>query len=65
MHARHFYPGELTLIAGEPIDTTGMHLREIDDLTEKLKQTIAGLLHKCTEDVFSSELTGLEDVQAE
>lgn len=44
IHTRHFYPGELKLTAGEPIDTTGMTLRQTDELTERLKRSIQELL---------------------
>jgi 1-acyl-sn-glycerol-3-phosphate acyltransferase len=43
IHTRHFFPGELTLTAGEPIETTGMTVRQTDDLTEKLRLAIQGL----------------------
>ena len=40
IHTRHFYPGELTLVVGEPILTTGMHLRQANELTERLRAAI-------------------------
>ena len=40
IHTRHLYPGELTLTAGEAIDTTGMTIRQTDELTERLKAAI-------------------------
>jgi len=43
IHARHFYPGELTVTAGEPINTTGMTIRQTDELTERLRTAIAEL----------------------
>jgi 1-acyl-sn-glycerol-3-phosphate acyltransferase len=43
MHTRHLYPGELTLTAGEPIDTTGMTVRQTDELTERLRAAIQAL----------------------
>jgi 1-acyl-sn-glycerol-3-phosphate acyltransferase len=43
IHTRHLYPGELTLIAGEAIDTTGMTIRQTDELTEKLRTAIRDL----------------------
>jgi len=46
IHARHFYPGKLVLAAGEPIATAGMHLRQADELTERLKTAIAALREK-------------------
>lgn len=43
IHTRHFYPGKLVLTAGEPIQTTGMHLRQAEELTESLKAAIEAL----------------------
>jgi 1-acyl-sn-glycerol-3-phosphate acyltransferase len=43
IHTRHLYPGELTLTAGEAIDTTGMTIRQTDELTEKLRVAIQKL----------------------
>jgi 1-acyl-sn-glycerol-3-phosphate acyltransferase len=40
IHTRHFYPGELSLTVGEPIDTTGLHMRQAEELTERLKAAI-------------------------
>jgi 1-acyl-sn-glycerol-3-phosphate acyltransferase len=44
MHTRHFYPGELVLTVGEPIETRGMSIRQADELTERLRSTIAGMI---------------------
>lgn len=43
IHTRHLYPCELTLTAGEPIDTTGMTIRQTDELTERLRAAIQEL----------------------
>jgi 1-acyl-sn-glycerol-3-phosphate acyltransferase len=43
IHTRHFYPGPLTLRVGEPIETTGMNLRQTDDLTARLRTAIESL----------------------
>lgn len=43
IHTRHLYSGELKLRAGEPIDTTGMTIRQTDELTEKLKAAILAM----------------------
>jgi 1-acyl-sn-glycerol-3-phosphate acyltransferase len=43
MHTRHLYPGKLTLIAGEPIETAGMTIRDTDNLTLRLRETIEAL----------------------
>jgi 1-acyl-sn-glycerol-3-phosphate acyltransferase len=43
IHTRHLYPGELTLTAGESITTTGMTIRQTDELTERLRLAIQKL----------------------
>ena len=40
MHTRHFYPGEITLMVGEPISTTGMTLRQVEELNSRLREII-------------------------
>jgi 1-acyl-sn-glycerol-3-phosphate acyltransferase len=40
IHTRHFYPGEITLTVGEPISTTGMTLRQVEELNGRLRETI-------------------------
>jgi len=40
IHTHHFYPGELTLSVGEPIETAGMNMRQTEELTERLKASI-------------------------
>ena len=43
MHTRHFYPRELALVAGAPIETKGMTLRQADELTGQLRTAIEEL----------------------
>jgi 1-acyl-sn-glycerol-3-phosphate acyltransferase len=43
IHTRHLYPGPVTLSVGEPIDTHGMSVRQVDELTEHLRDTIQSL----------------------
>jgi 1-acyl-sn-glycerol-3-phosphate acyltransferase len=43
IHTHHFYPGELTVSVGEPIQTTGMSLRQAEELTETLRNAIEGM----------------------
>jgi 1-acyl-sn-glycerol-3-phosphate acyltransferase len=40
IHTHHFFPGELSLTVGEPIETKGMTLRQADSLTAQLRETI-------------------------
>jgi 1-acyl-sn-glycerol-3-phosphate acyltransferase len=44
IHTHHFYPGELRLSVGEPIDTKGMTARQTEELTARLRAAIAGLM---------------------
>lgn len=44
MHTRHFYPGELTLNVGEPIETAGLTLRQADELTAQLRTAIERMI---------------------
>jgi 1-acyl-sn-glycerol-3-phosphate acyltransferase len=44
IHTHHFYPGELTLSVGEPIETRGMTVRQTEELTARLRAAIVGML---------------------
>lgn len=44
IHTRHFYPSKLTLSVGEPIQTKGMSVRQIDQLTAQLRDAIGSML---------------------
>jgi 1-acyl-sn-glycerol-3-phosphate acyltransferase len=43
IHTRHFYPGELKLNVGDPIETAGMTMRQTDELTARLREAIEHL----------------------
>lgn len=43
IHTRHFYPGDITLSVGEPIPTTGLTIRQTEDLNTRLRDAIEGL----------------------
>jgi 1-acyl-sn-glycerol-3-phosphate acyltransferase len=43
IHTRHLYPGELTLTAGESIETKGMTPRQTEQLTARLRDAIQAL----------------------
>ena len=45
MHTRHLYPGQLTLTAGEPIETKGMTARQTEQLTAQLRAAMEAVLH--------------------
>ena len=46
IHTHQFYPGELTLKIGEPIETVGMTIRQTDELTARLRDAIQELLNQ-------------------
>ncbi len=46
IHTHHFYPGEVTLSVGEPIETKGMTPRQTDDLSARLRGAIEELLEE-------------------
>jgi 1-acyl-sn-glycerol-3-phosphate acyltransferase len=56
IHTRHLFPSELTLTAGEPIDTTGMTVRQTDELTGRLRDAIQAL---CAQSEASESETDL------
>jgi 1-acyl-sn-glycerol-3-phosphate acyltransferase len=64
-HARHFYPRELTLAAGEPIATEGMSLRQMDDLTGKIKNAISTMLELSGQAADSAESAVTDGTQTE
>jgi 1-acyl-sn-glycerol-3-phosphate acyltransferase len=48
IHTRHLYPNKLTLSAGEPIETKGMTVRQIDELTGRLRCAIEAMTEQPT-----------------
>jgi 1-acyl-sn-glycerol-3-phosphate acyltransferase len=44
MHTHQFYPSKLAVEVGEPIETKGMTVRQMDELTERLREAIAEML---------------------
>lgn len=43
IHTHHYFPTTLTLQAGEPIETKGLSVRQVDELTERLRTEIERL----------------------
>ena len=43
IHTHHYYPSELTVSIGQPIETAGMSMRQIDELTARLRVAIDAL----------------------
>ena len=54
MHTRHFYPGEIIMSVGEPIPTTGMTIRQTEELNTRLRQEIERLRAECVLSVPSA-----------
>lgn len=48
MHSRHFFSVPLTLMAGKPIETKDLTLRQADDLTDAVRAAIESLLRAKT-----------------
>ncbi len=57
IHTHHFYPGELTLSVGEPIETRGMTVRQAEELTARLRAAIGEMLQP---EAMHSAVTGRE-----
>jgi 1-acyl-sn-glycerol-3-phosphate acyltransferase len=49
IHTHHFYPSELTLSVGEPIETRGMTVRQTGELTARLRSAIEAMLEASAE----------------
>lgn len=60
IHTHHFYPGELTLRVGQPIETKGMTLRQTDELTARLRTAIETMLQ--TQGTEAWTPAGVEEV---
>ena len=43
IHTHHLYPGELTVSIGQPIETAGMTMHQVDELTARLRAAIDAL----------------------
>jgi 1-acyl-sn-glycerol-3-phosphate acyltransferase len=43
IHTHHFFPSQLVLNVGEPIETKGMTLRQVDTLTARLRAVVESL----------------------
>lgn len=46
IHTHHFYPGDLVLHVGDAIDTRGMTVRQVGELTEQVRSRIEGMLEQ-------------------
>lgn len=44
IHTSHFFPCDMTLTVGEPIDTTGLTTRQTEELSARLRDSIAEML---------------------
>jgi 1-acyl-sn-glycerol-3-phosphate acyltransferase len=44
IHTHHFFPGELTMRVGVPIETKGMSVRQNGELTERLREAIEEMM---------------------
>lgn len=58
IHTHHFYPGEVTLSVGEPIDTTGMTPRQTDELSLRVRCAIEDMLEGVKAGSAKTEMCG-------
>ena len=64
-HTRHFCPGALTMSVGEPIETVGMNLRQMDALTEQVKSAISSMLAQSGQTAGLAEPSVIDPAQSE
>jgi 1-acyl-sn-glycerol-3-phosphate acyltransferase len=46
IHTLQFYPVPITIVVGEPIETTNYTMRQIDELTQRLSDEICRLYYQ-------------------
>ena len=46
IHTHTFFPGKMTLTVGEPIETTGMTTKQVDELNGQLREAITQLINE-------------------
>ncbi|HTV06963.1 MAG TPA: lysophospholipid acyltransferase family protein [Acidobacteriaceae bacterium] len=46
IHASEFYPVPVTLVVSEPIDTSSYSIRQVEELTQRLRDTISRLYYE-------------------
>ncbi len=57
IHTRHFYPTDMALMVGDPIETRGMTVRQVDELNERLRTAINVLIEQNEASSKSAVLT--------
>jgi hypothetical protein len=58
MNSFHLVPGEVEMIIGEPIPTTGLRVRDMDRITMQLRQAIAEMYYSRSKTATSPEASG-------
>ena len=46
MHSRHFFPQRMRLVIGQPFDTTGYSIRQVEGLTAQLREEVCRLYYQ-------------------
>ena len=46
MHTHHLFPTDLSMTVGEPIETAGMTVRQVEELNQKLREAILAMLEE-------------------
>jgi 1-acyl-sn-glycerol-3-phosphate acyltransferase len=58
MNSFHVLPGEVDLVIGEPISSTGLRLRDMEKLAARVRQAIAEMHDSRARDVFQLDASG-------
>jgi len=61
MHTRHFFPQQVKLIAGEPIDTSSYTGKQVEELTERLRLEIGRLYYAHSQLIPAQGLNAKEE----
>lgn len=71
MHAKEFHPVPVTLVVDEPLETRGLTMKQVDEVTAALQERISGLYyehswrkrpeaHEAEGETLASDLSGVE-----
>jgi 1-acyl-sn-glycerol-3-phosphate acyltransferase len=58
MNSFHLLPGEVEMIIGQPIPTTGLRVRDMDRITIQLRQAIAEMYYSRSKTVLLPQTSG-------
>ena len=61
IHTRHFYPGDIIMSVGEPISTSGITIRQTDELNARLRGAIEQLRQEAISGLADSALSRAQE----